>query len=87
MDFRSHAAFDDVHEQMADMALGDCLPAIDTLIESMNIRKTLGHRKGEIECLTSLAEAYLSVGKVDTARKVKSRASSPCLRVSLLCLN
>jgi tetratricopeptide (TPR) repeat protein len=58
---------------VANMALGESISAIDTLVESLNMRKALGDHKGEIQCLTSLAEAYMSVGKLDTARQVRLR--------------
>jgi tetratricopeptide (TPR) repeat protein len=57
---------------VANMALGESISAIDTLVESLNMRKALGDHKGEIQCLTSLAQAYMSVGKLDTARQVRS---------------
>jgi len=57
-----------------DLSLGDSYAAIDELLESLAIRKKVGDRKGEAECLRRLSHAYTLVGKLSTARKVTEQA-------------
>ena len=58
----------------SEQASGNPYRAIDKVMEAMELYKAVGDRKGESLCLRVLAECYLAVGKLPTARKVAEQS-------------
>jgi len=59
-----------------NLAVGESYTAADQLTEAMGVRKEVGDRAGQGECLRMLAVAYTHVGKLATARKVAAQAKA-----------